>query len=298
MRSGSLKVLRMQTPIAARTVMLLLLSCSIFLHAQSRVLYLPPPEKPMTVQDVIKLSKAGYSADVIIEQIQKKQQHFNLTTDQLLQLKTAKVSERVVKYMINPASAVVAPCTPAATSTPKPAPAPTANLQTAEADNTSEDAVPTDVGIYVKQDGEWTAMLPELVNWKSPGVLKSAMTLSFVNGDVDGLVDGPMSRNNFVSPTEFLIVMPEGVTISDYQLVQLHRRGSDREFRIATGGITHASNDNGRDTLAFVPVRVSPRVYTIKLNGYAGEYGFLPPDSVTSRSVAALANIFTFRIMQ
>jgi len=65
-----------------------------------------------------------------------------------------------------------------------------------------------------------------------------------------------------------------------------------------TGGITHASNDNGRDTLAFVPVRVSPRVYTIKLNGYAGEYGFLPPDSVTSRSVAALANIFTFRIMQ
>jgi len=256
----------------------------MFLHAQSHVLYLPPPEKPMTVQDVIKLSKAGFGADLIVEQIKKKQQHFNLTTDQLLQLKAAHVSERVVKYMINPVNAVATPCPSAAMSKVIPGPP----LET----------VPTDVGIYVKQDGDWTAMLPELVNWKSPGALKSAASLSFVHGDLGGVVDGPVSRNSFVSPLEFLIVMPEGVTISDYQLVQLRRQGGDREFRIATGGLTHASNDNGRDMLVFRPTRVSPRVYTIKLSVYAGDYGFLPPDSISARNEAVMAKIFTFHIMQ
>ncbi len=279
----------MRTPTPARAVLLLLLSCSLFLSAQSHVLYLPPQEKPMTVQDVIKLSKAGFSDDLIIEQIKKKQQHFDLTTDQLLQLKAGHVSERVVRYLINPASAVAVPCTSNA------APPPAARSQTK---NQADDAVPTDVGVYVKQDGEWAAMLPELVNWKSQSALKSAASLSFVNGVVDGVVDGPMSHNNFVSPMEFLIVMPEGVPITEYQLVQLHRREGDREFRIATGGITHASTDNGRDKLIFVPMRVSPRVYTIKLTVYAGEYGFLPPDSVTARNDAALAKIFTFRIIE
>lgn len=282
----------MQTPISAWTVLLLLLSCSMFLPAQSRVMTLPSPEKPMTVQDVVKLSKAGYSDDLIIEQIKKKLQHFNLTTDQLIQLKTAHVSERVVKYMINPASALAAPCTTATTAKPNAAPLPA--TQAKEAD----DAVPTEVGIYVKQDGEWTAMSPELVNWKSQGGLKSAATLSFVNGDVGGVVDGPMSHNNFVSPIEFLIVMPEGVAITDYQLVRLHRRAEERDFRIATGGVAHASTDAGKDKLVFVPVRVSPTVYTVKLKVYAGEYGFLPPDSVTARNEAALAKIFTFRIME
>jgi hypothetical protein len=279
------KVLRMPTPTPARAVLLLLLSCSIFLQAQSHVLYLPPQEKPMTVQEVIKLSKAGFSDDLIIEQIKKKLQHFNLTTDQLLQLKAGHVSERVVKYMINPATAVATPCTTATALKPNPAPPP-------------ESTVPTEAGVYVKQDGEWTAMSPELVNWKSQSALKTAASLSFVNGIVDGVVDGPMSHNNFVSPMEFLIVMPEGVPISDYQLIQLHRRGGDREFRIATGGVTHASTDNGRDKLIFVPTRVSPTVYTIKLTVYAGEYGFLPPDSITARNEAALAKIFTFRVME
>ncbi len=283
----------MQTPFPARAALLLLISCSILLHAQSHELYLPPSQKPMTMQDVIKLSRAGYSPDVIIEQIREKQQHFNLTTDQLLQLKAARVNERVVKYMIDPASAVAAPCT-----TATPAKRHGAQSQAKNANDAAADAVPTEAGIYAKQDGEWTEIPPELVNWKSQGAVKTAVTLSFVHGDLDGIVDGPMSHTNFVSPIEFLIVMPEGVNITDYQLVRLHRREGDREFRITTGGLTHASNDNGRDMLVFVPVRITPHAYTIKLNTYAGEYGFLPPDSVTARNDTALAKIFTFRIME
>ena len=51
----------------------------------------------MTVQDLIKLTKAGLSDNLIIEQIRRKDQRSDLTTDQLIQLKNASVSDRVVK---------------------------------------------------------------------------------------------------------------------------------------------------------------------------------------------------------
>src|ERR1035437_5037102 len=56
----------------------------------------------MSVDDVIKLSKAGLSDDLIIQQIRKKGQRFDLSTDQLVRLKSASVSERVIQVMIDP----------------------------------------------------------------------------------------------------------------------------------------------------------------------------------------------------
>jgi hypothetical protein len=61
-----------------------------------------PQTRTMTVDDVIKLSKAGLSDDVIIQQIRKEGQRFDLSTDQLVQLKSASVSERVIQAMIQP----------------------------------------------------------------------------------------------------------------------------------------------------------------------------------------------------
>src|ERR1035438_4815390 len=69
--------------------------------------YFPSATRPqvrmMTVDDVIRLSKAGLSDDVIIQQIKKKGQRFDLSADQLIQLKSASVSERVIQVMIDPA---------------------------------------------------------------------------------------------------------------------------------------------------------------------------------------------------
>ena len=83
------------------------LACSRSLVLNSNVRYLGPapnpqnkgtnPQpKPMTVKDVIKLSKAGLSDDLIIQQIRKKGQRFDLATRSALQLKSASVSERVI----------------------------------------------------------------------------------------------------------------------------------------------------------------------------------------------------------
>ncbi len=59
----------------------------------------------LSVDDVIKLSKAGVDDDVIIQKIKKQGQPFDLTTDQLIQLKSASVSNRVIQIMIDPTKA-------------------------------------------------------------------------------------------------------------------------------------------------------------------------------------------------
>jgi len=59
----------------------------------------------LSVEDVIKLSKAGIDDEIIIQQIKKQGQPFDLTTDQLIQLKSASVSSRVIQAMIDPTKA-------------------------------------------------------------------------------------------------------------------------------------------------------------------------------------------------
>ena len=53
----------------------------------------------ITVEDVIKLSKAGLGDDLIIAQIKKRPHPFDLWTNQLIQLKSAHVSDRVIQAM-------------------------------------------------------------------------------------------------------------------------------------------------------------------------------------------------------
>jgi hypothetical protein len=61
-----------------------------------------PSQTTIAVADVIKLSQAKISDDIIVQQLSKKGQHFDLSTEQLIQLKNAGVSDRVIRTMIDP----------------------------------------------------------------------------------------------------------------------------------------------------------------------------------------------------
>src|SRR3989442_9288041 len=43
-----------------------------------------------------------------------------------------------------------------------------------------------EVGVYYQKDGKWIDLSPEVVNWKTGGVLKRVGTLGVVKGDVNG----------------------------------------------------------------------------------------------------------------
>jgi hypothetical protein len=278
---------------------LLLLALPLLVAAQTRVLDLPPLPKPMTVQDVIKLSKAGLSDDVIIEQIRTKNQRFDLSTEQLLQLKAAHVSERVIQVMINPnlsAAPTVAPVPVNAASQPSSA-SPASSPPTPKTDPSG--AMPTEIGVYLKTKSTWADVLPEVVNWKTGGVAKSVATVGIVKGDVNGHVNGMQSGNRLATPAEFLIVVPEGVAITEYQLLRLHQHGSYREFRTVTGGVFHVSGGATRDLMPFDGKKIAPRTYIVTLTTSPGQYGFLPPGAIQSTNAAASAGkIYSFGIIE
>lgn len=145
-------------------------------------------------------------------------------------------------------------------------------------------------------------MLPEVVNWKTGGSLKSLASAGIVKKDVNGNIAGPESRNSVKTPLEFLIVCAEGVSITEYQLIRLRPNKDYREFRTVTGGILNQQSGAMRDMVPFEGKRVAPRTFSVVLpnNLGAGEYGFLSPGAMGSsgNSQAQIGKMYTFRIVE
>lgn len=76
----------------------------------------------MTNQDVIKLTQAKISEDIIIAKIQQSKTRFDTSVEALVALQKAGVSERIVKVMMNPAATPEAPVKPRATTPPATSP--------------------------------------------------------------------------------------------------------------------------------------------------------------------------------
>lgn len=250
----------------------------------------------LTCEDVIKLTKAGLAEDIIIEQIRKSGHAFDLTTDQLLALKSANVSDRIVEIMLDPAKALSPEKTPAVASAVPPLapievirPAPETEPRRAPIE------LPSEVGVYVKQDGQWKEVPPEIVYWKTGGVLKTVATAGIHHGDVNGHLTGAESRTRLEGPLEFLIVAPEGTALSEYQLVRLRSNKDNREFRTVTGGFFHAQSGAQRDVVEFDGEKVASRTFEIKFPSGtgSGEYGFLPPGSANGSG-----KIYSFRAVE
>lgn len=267
------------------------LGCALFLLnpvtiAQVKIIgETPPPAPPIhaqvTVSDVIKMSNAGLPDDMIIQQIQKNDQPFDLMPDQLVRLKQNSVSDRVIRAMMPapPAVASAAPSAAAPTAPPTPS------------------QYPTEVGVYARQHNQWHEVLPEIVNWKAGGVLKSTMTIGVIKQDVNGYLKGRSSVLQLSEPIELAIVTSEGTAITEYQLLHLNQNSDNREFRTVTGGVLHVSS-GAHVTVPFQWTKVAPRTYTIKLNDLQnGEYGILPPDAIASKNAAgSLGKLYTFRV--
>jgi hypothetical protein len=229
---------------------------------------LPPPPGPITVADIIQMSHAGLSDEVIIQQMKIRHAHFGLTPQQLIDLKFDSVSNPVIQAMEGKTEPAAVP--------------------------------PTEVGVYVKKDGTWKPVEPEVVNIKTGGVVKSSFSLGIVKQDVNGIVNGARSGNSVTTPCDFLIVLPEGTAITEYQLVRLHQHDENREFRSVTGGVFHASTGEIRDNLTFAGTWFAPHTYRVSFdsNTGSGEYGFLPPNAFVSWYAASQVKLYSFRIYE
>lgn len=244
-------------------------------------------QEPLTNESIVKLVKAGLSEDMIVSMVNAQPGKYSLGADDIIALKTAGVSEKIIAAIVTKATAA-APA-PAAPPAPAAAPAPAAPA-----------GLPNEIGVYHKKGDAWVELLPEVVNWKTGGILKSVATAGIVKGDVNGRINGKNSRNTVKTPLEFVIYAPEGVAITEYQLLRLREQRDAREFRTVTGGVLHVSGGATRDLVAFEGKRVASRTFAVTLsNLQPGEYGFLPPGAVASgHASASLGKIYSFRFLE
>jgi hypothetical protein len=258
-----------------------LLVCTIFVAANCQESNGQEPQKPgMTNKDVMDLVALGLGDEVVIEKIRSASETaFDTELEALKILKTANVSDAVIRVMINPKAPVAR--APVVAVAPPPNP-----------------DLPDEIGIYIKERGKLNEVSPEVVGYKSGGVAKMILSDGLDKGHRNGTVRGPKSVLQVATDAEFIIRVPEGTAITEYQLLRLDMKGDRREFRAWTGGVFHSSEGAEKNAEKFDSEKVAPRVFRIKLPVLKkGEYGFLPPGN-TSGNIASSGKLYTFGIRE
>jgi hypothetical protein len=225
-----------------------------------------PLSKRITNKDVIDMVALGLSDDVIIAKIRGAAAggtlQFDTSVDGLKELKAAKVSDEVLKVMINPAP-TAAPVLVAAT--------PITN---------DPNLPPPEVGVYWKNGNAFTRIEGQAISQaKVGGKAGSMFTYGLRNEHWDAYLDGPESKNVIQDRLPvFYIYVPDGASSSDFVLISLEKKGNRREFQIGSfGGITGGKSGVKRDKeVAFTAEHAGIRTYKIKLGTAMkpGEYAF------------------------
>ena len=237
---------------------------------------LPAPKlKAMTNDSVIRMAKAGLSDDLIVQTIGSQPGQYATDADSLVELKQAGVSDRVITAMVNKGRVQI-------TGTP-------AQVVLSDVN---------EIGVYYKdRSGKWEPIEPEIVHIKSGGFFKSTVTHGIIKEDRNGRVNGRESKLLLPRPIEFLVYTPEGVDITEYDLLRFRLNSDSREFRVLTGGVFHSTGGADRDEVAFKPVKTAPHTYqfTLGMDTPGAEYGILPPGT---GNVTNGGKIYTFAISE
>jgi hypothetical protein len=239
--------------------------------------------QPMKVQpalmnndSVLKMYSAGLSDALILQTIAAQPGRYDTDPDSLIALKKAGLSDEVLSAMSNKARRQLTNV-------------PVAPIEVSPVN---------EIGVYYKDGhGQWVMMDSEMVHIKSGGFIKSTVTHGIIKEDRNGVVSGRESKLLLPRPIEFLIYTGDGVTASEYEIVQFRLNSKDREFRVLTGGIIHSTGGAQRDDVAFEPKKIAPRTWTFTLgrDTPGAEYGILPPGT---GNVTNGGKIYTFAISE
>jgi hypothetical protein len=222
--------------------------------------------KRITNKDVIDMAALGLSDDIIITKIRSAAAggtlQFDTSIDGLKELKAAKVSDEVIKVMINPAP-------------------PAAQVVVAATPITNDPSLPPpEVGVYWKNANAFILIDGQAISQaKVGGKAGSMFSYGLRNEHWDAYLNGPQSKNviNDRQPIFYLYV-PDGTSSSDFVLISLEKKGDRREFQIGSfGGITGGKSGVKRDKeVAFTAEHAGIRTYKIKLDVAMkpGEYAF------------------------
>lgn len=255
-------------------------------------------QRNTTVADVVRMAQAGISDEIIIARLRNEGKAFDLSTDDLIELKKGNVSNAVVKAMMNPSPSLQG--TPASMAAPASAVvAADVSTPVTPAASVPVAALPDEQGVYVKVKGEWQSIDPEVVNMRTANMLGHAFSYGIAKAKVKGDIVGVKSRVQLASPVELLIKAAEGVSASEYQILQMELKGDRREFEAMQIGFANAKGGARKGLVEVKFEKVGKATYRGTINNVKrGEYGILPPGAVGSASTSSAGKMYGFGIIE
>jgi hypothetical protein len=253
--------------------------------------------KKMTNEDIIAMVSLGLTDDVIIDKVHAAgATDFDTSVAGLTALKQAKVSDAVIRAMINP--------------NPAPASVASATKEAAAAPDPNDPRSPHESGLYwLAKQGPDKRML-RLEPSSHPG---QKATPGFGKADVKALLPGQHAALRLTEPTpEFWFYFDEkstGLSQSssaatkpeDFTLARMDAKGKERQLVVghasAFGGITNGVRPG--DSVQVDIQKVSPGVYKVSpIKPLApGEYCFVP-SGAAGAFVTYAGRLFDFGVDQ
>jgi hypothetical protein len=228
----------------------------------------------ITNSRVVEMSKLGLDDDIIIAKIKNGSCDFKLEDTDLVQLKKAGVSPKVIAAMLD-ASVRTPPQVVRKNELP---------AQTTEQSRmgSSQDNALSEPGMYVAATGGFTKILGQILDFKRSGsTLVSGVTLHIKAAKVNEQLLGPHAQTVTGSTPEFYFIPAKqeaetGVNAGDLVLIRLEEKKERRQFEVGAEGAWRASKGISiTHQIQLLRLEVKPGVYKITpANGLTkGEYG-------------------------
>jgi hypothetical protein len=242
-------------------------------------------QEPMNNDGIIKLVKSGMTEDLIVNVIQQQPGSYTFGANDLVTLKEASVSEKIISAMLAKGKGDASAGTPGGPAGP-------AGPGKAAPNSGTRSSI-SGPGLYYKKGTEYFELLTEDVEWKTSGGMKNIVSAGIVKKNLNGTVAGASSRNFLTNPMEIVLSPGGGVTVNSYILLPMRPNKGLREF--AVGPVNKSGVAKG--AIPFGVERVGENQFRMVLQTplAPGEYGILaalPSDSSTGSS-----KMHTFRIL-
>jgi hypothetical protein len=237
----------------------------------------------LTNNSVIEMAKLGLSDALVIEKIRQSEQNFDTSVEGLRQLKIGRISDAVIREMMNSRSARPAP--PASAAPP------------AGSAGSTVDSGPLaaqEAGIYVMKNDQLTQLHPTIFSGTKSNFMKAAFSYGLAKSKMRATVRGASANLSLAQARpEFYFYFDEEMSAAglamtsfanfsaaspaEFVLVRMDRKNSSRETVLmefgAFGSSTGARDKDVRD---FSFEKVKPGVFKVmpKANLDPGEYCF------------------------
>jgi len=205
----------------------------------------PGSTAPLSVEEVVKLCQTGFSEELIVTKIKKNGKAFDLSTEELLELKKSGVSDNIIRFLLDPSQPYTPPApppAPVAGPDPSSAAAPKAGPPVKQyPDDKYASKVPPEPGLYC---------FPVDAPTKAPEDPPARIDLKMLLGEKQGAglgkvllkkpktvgyLVGPASKTRISNPAPvFYLRLAEGKGIEEVVLVALAGKGDRRELEMAS----------------------------------------------------------------